>query len=178
MTGCFWRKGLELSLALHLCADTKQSLSPTVDLSGTVTGWQVGTWRHSTVKGEARMFNCESPQKLERASSQPKEKGDVKRSDMNSREWVLMWGRQNGSWFSQSALQHEWFQLLTVQFGLKLVTSKAEMLWTVSKIRTHGNSQLFQVINWVQLVTFSVSLCVIKTLKESRYLKYLYFVYI
>lgn len=43
---------------------------------------------------------------------QTERKGDVKMCDMNSSERVLMWGRQNGSWFSQRTLQHEWISII------------------------------------------------------------------
>lgn len=35
-----------------------------------------------------------------------------KKSDMNIGERVLVWGRQNGSWFSQSAPQHEYILII------------------------------------------------------------------
>lgn len=49
---------------------------------------------------------------LEKASYELQEKQHGQKSDMNIGQRVLVWGRQNGSWFSQSALQHEWISII------------------------------------------------------------------
>lgn len=113
MIGCFCHKHLELSWAMNLCGDRKQFLSATVDLTGTVTAWQDVTWKYLTVKEETRMLKCESSEKLERMKHKQIVKEDMKKktSDMNNRPSPDEW-RQNGSWFSQRALQHEQISII------------------------------------------------------------------
>lgn len=59
------------------------------------------------------MLKCESSEKLGRneAPTKSDRRHEKKKSDMNNRPSPDEW-RQNGSWFSQRALQHEQISII------------------------------------------------------------------
>lgn len=111
-----------LWLALQLYGNFKKILSPTVGLCGTVIIWQVVTWRQPTVTRKSRMLNlCEAWQTGE---SELWTTRKTKRVTWTSMSEYWCGGDKMAAGFHKVHFNMNAFQLLTVQFGLKCVTSK------------------------------------------------------
>lgn len=112
---------------LQVCWDRKQSLSPTVHLSGTVTRWQARTWNW--------MFNCGGESEL---CVRTLRNTVINSSVVGETKWQLH--------FNMNI-----FQLLTVQFELKCDVE------SINDVNTFKNKERVKLSTLVTYLVFKYS---------------------